>query len=190
MGIGFSYRWQQGNYDGEVPTGSDRTVREEIEEAVRQINTARFNKPGRPSGVTNLVIDNDLMQAAMEDAARWQGGAETEETAKQFADRHLFAGQAVERIWAQESANIIELCDALVKDPATAAVIDDPKWGVVGAAIGGSQYNLYLVVYFGERDPLATHGPPRPEAFTAVCLPDGLEFGDPTGDRKIATGVG
>lgn len=190
MGKGRSYRWQAGHYDGEVATGSDRTIREEIEEAIRQINTARFNKPGRPSGVTNLVIDNDLCQAAMEDAARFQGHCDTGESAKQFADRHLFRGAAVERIWAQESASVIELCDALLKNPATAAVIDDPKWGVIGAAIGGSQYNLKLFVYFGERDPRATHGVPRPEAFTTVPLSDGLEFGDPTGDRAILVGVG
>ena len=186
MGVG-RYRWQSGVYDLDVPSDSERTVRDEIENAILQVQHARFNNPNRPAGVTSLEIDNSLCQAAIESCARWQGRAERGEDDFAVGLRYRFHGTGAQRIWAEGSASVKELCDALVKDPATVAVIDDPRWGVIGAGIGGSQYNLRVEIVFGERDPRATRDEPNP--LQQVPLRDGLGYGD-VHVHTITTGVG
>lgn len=195
MGYPNQIRWNPGHRPVEVESGSEVTLKQHIEEVMRQVNTARYNKPDRPAGVTSLVIHNALCQAALCRANRWQGRVENGETAQETAVEHRWLGGDVEAVWAHGATDVQMLTDALLRDKKTAAVVDDPKWGRIGAAVGGSPYNLVVFVFFGQEDPTKTIDLGQ-EVLEQLGLRDGTEYGDPAllaegaPERKIVTGVG
>lgn len=176
---GTAYVWQQGKKTDTYDNGNERRIRDEIDEAVRQINTAR--------GVgKQLLISNALMQAAAEDATRGMSAAMLEEYGPQdYADDHLWDGEEVSAVYAQGSPQVLELCDAIVKDEDASKVIDGEA-AFIGVGLAGSQYNLRIAVYLGKGDAQATRKQKQDQALTEIALRDGIMFGDEAaGDREI-----
>jgi hypothetical protein len=165
------YRWQAGSRSETETTGDVNTVRSKIEKVYSIVS------PSLPS----WVIDNDLMQAAMEWAKRWAdprlGLAGS--TPRACADRHFYRHVGrVHAFGATGSASEIELAGAIRKNPAALVLLNDRTLKLGGAAIHGSDLNLYAVVFVAEGDPLGTRL--DQELLEQICLRDGLQYGDDT----------
>lgn len=188
-GEGQYYRWQSGSGPATMATGDQNSVRFLIETVIGIVTKARGAKFDRAQGVTSAIIDNDLCQAAQEWANRAMVNRMIPgDTPKACADRHYFKGDTVRMILAHGSPSAMELGDAMVRDPEAQKVIDDPNLPIIGGGVFGSPYNLMAVIFMGSGDPQKA-GRQDQENLEQVPLRDGLQYGDPAGDRPITVEV-